>query len=34
MATLIAVNVGMPKDIAWHGKTVHTGIWKSPSPGW
>lgn len=28
MAQLLSVNVGMPKDIAWHGKTVHTGIWK------
>jgi ferredoxin-NADP reductase/MOSC domain-containing protein YiiM len=33
MATLIAVNVGMPKDVAWHGKTVHTGVWKSPVAG-
>jgi ferredoxin-NADP reductase/MOSC domain-containing protein YiiM len=29
-ARLISVNVGLPRDIAWHGKTVHTGIWKSP----
>ena len=33
MATLKAVNVGMPKDVAWHGKTVHTGIWKQPVTG-
>lgn len=33
MATLIAVNVGMPKDVAWHGRTTHTGIWKHPVAG-
>lgn len=33
MPTLIAVNVGMPKDVAWHGKTTHTGIWKQPVAG-
>ncbi|MBR7834834.1 MOSC domain-containing protein [Actinospica durhamensis] len=33
MATLVAVNVGMPEDVAWHGKTVHTGIWKRPVTG-
>lgn len=30
---LISVNVGMPKDVDWQGKTVHTGIWKSPVSG-
>ncbi|MET7304810.1 MOSC and FAD-binding oxidoreductase domain-containing protein [Embleya sp. NPDC005575] len=33
MATLKAVNVGLPKDVAWRGKTVHTGIWKQPVTG-
>jgi ferredoxin-NADP reductase/MOSC domain-containing protein YiiM len=33
MATLISVNVGMPKDVAWRGRTVHTGVWKSPVIG-
>lgn len=33
MATLIAVNVGMPKDVAWRGKSTHTGIWKHPVAG-
>ncbi|WP_035805008.1 MOSC and FAD-binding oxidoreductase domain-containing protein [Kitasatospora mediocidica] len=33
MAVLIAVNVGMPKDVAWHGGTVRTGIWKYPVAG-
>lgn len=27
---LLSVNVGLPKDIDWRGKTVHTGIWKAP----
>ena len=30
---LLSVNVGMPKDVAWQGKTVHTGIWKYPVAG-
>jgi ferredoxin-NADP reductase/MOSC domain-containing protein YiiM/ferredoxin len=33
MATLVSVNVGMPKDVQWRGKTVHTGIWKTPVDG-
>src|SRR3954469_15018555 len=33
MATLLSVNVGRPKDVAWHGRTVHTGIWKHPVEG-
>ena len=32
-ARLISVNVGMPKDVPWHGKTVHTGIFKTPVEG-
>src|SRR3954467_3784066 len=30
--TLVSVNVGMPRDVAWRGRTVHTGIWESPVP--
>ncbi|HEX5303430.1 MAG TPA: MOSC and FAD-binding oxidoreductase domain-containing protein [Streptosporangiaceae bacterium] len=30
---LLSVNVGLPRDVTWHGKTVHTGIWKSPVDG-
>jgi MOSC domain-containing protein YiiM/ferredoxin-NADP reductase len=30
---LVSVNIGLPRDINWRGKTVHTGIWKSPVPG-
>src|ERR1700759_5243351 len=33
MARLLSVNVGMPRDIAWKGRTVHTGIWKDSLPG-
>ena len=33
MATLLSVNVGMPKDVAWRGRTVHTGVWKAPVTG-
>jgi len=33
MARLLTVNVGLPRDIAWNGRTVHTGIWKNPVRG-
>ena len=33
MARLLSVNVGLPRDIAWKGRTVHTGIWKEPVEG-
>ena len=33
MATLLSVNVGMPQDVAWQGRTVHTGVWKAPVSG-
>lgn len=33
MARLLSVNVGLPRDISWEGKTVYTGIWKSPIQG-
>ena len=33
MTRLLSVNVGMPKDVSWHGRTVHTGIWKAPVDG-
>ena len=33
MARLLSVNVGLPRDIAWRGKTVHTAIWKIPVQG-
>jgi MOSC domain-containing protein YiiM len=30
MARLLSVNVGLPRDIVWKGRTVHTAIWKNP----
>src|SRR6185437_147786 len=33
MARLLSVNVGLPRDISWKGRTVRTGIWKSPVQG-
>ena len=33
MARLLSVNVGLPRDIEWKGRTVHTGIWKDPVAG-
>jgi ferredoxin-NADP reductase/MOSC domain-containing protein YiiM len=30
-ARIVSLNVGLPRDVAWRGKTVRTGIWKSPS---
>src|SRR3954467_12301127 len=32
-ASLESVNVGLPKDVAWQGRTVHTGVWKEPVEG-
>ena len=31
--TLLSVNVGMPRDVQWRDRTVHTGIWKYPVDG-
>jgi ferredoxin-NADP reductase/MOSC domain-containing protein YiiM len=33
MAHLLSLNVGLPRDVAWQGRTVHTGIWKNPVTG-
>jgi ferredoxin-NADP reductase/MOSC domain-containing protein YiiM/ferredoxin len=33
MARLLSVNVGLPRDIEWKGRIVHTGIWKNPVRG-
>ena len=30
---LLSVNVGMPRDVEWEGRTVHTAIWKDPVEG-
>lgn len=33
MATLLSVNVGLPRDVAWGNRTVYTGAWKEPVTG-
>jgi ferredoxin-NADP reductase/MOSC domain-containing protein YiiM len=33
MARLLSVNIGLPRDIAWKGRTVHTAVWKDPVCG-
>ena len=33
MPRLLSLNVGLPRDVTWNGKTVHTAIWKSPVNG-
>jgi ferredoxin-NADP reductase/MOSC domain-containing protein YiiM/ferredoxin len=30
---LVSVNIGLPREITWCGRTVRTGIWKSPVVG-
>ena len=30
---LLSVNVGMPRDVEWEGRIVHTGIWKDAVDG-
>jgi len=30
---LLSVNVGLPKDVAWQGRTVFTGVFKDPVSG-
>ncbi len=33
MPRLLSVNVGLPHDVTWNGKTVRTSVWKSPVEG-
>jgi ferredoxin-NADP reductase/MOSC domain-containing protein YiiM len=33
MPSLVSINVGLPRDIEWRGRTVHTAIWKLPVNG-
>jgi ferredoxin-NADP reductase/MOSC domain-containing protein YiiM/ferredoxin len=30
---LLSLNVGMPRDVEWEGRIVHTGVWKEPVDG-
>ena len=32
-ARLLSINVGLPRDVAWRGQTVHTSVWKTPIQG-
>jgi len=31
--SLLSVNVGLPRDVSWQGRTVHTAVWKGPVDG-
>jgi ferredoxin-NADP reductase/MOSC domain-containing protein YiiM/ferredoxin len=33
MNVVVSVNVGLPREVAWRGKTVRTAIWKEPVAG-
>ena len=33
MAHLRSVNIGLPRDVTWNGRTVRTAVWKSPAEG-
>src|SRR5271165_1575300 len=33
MPRLLSVNVGLPRDVTWNGKTVRTSVWKSRVDG-
>jgi ferredoxin-NADP reductase/MOSC domain-containing protein YiiM len=30
---IVSVNVGLPQDVAWQGRIVRTGVWKTPVTG-
>ena len=30
---IVSVNLGLPQDVAWRGKTVRTAVWKKPATG-
>jgi ferredoxin-NADP reductase/MOSC domain-containing protein YiiM/ferredoxin len=33
MNAIVSINVGLPRDVKWRGKTVRTAIWKQPVNG-
>ena len=33
MATLLSVNIGLPKNVSWQNRTVYTGVWKRSVDG-
>jgi ferredoxin-NADP reductase/MOSC domain-containing protein YiiM len=33
MVRLLSVNVGLPREVTWNGKTIRTSVWKTPVTG-
>jgi ferredoxin-NADP reductase/MOSC domain-containing protein YiiM len=33
MASLVSINVGLPRNVSWNGQTIWTGIWKTSVAG-
>ncbi|MEJ0096603.1 MAG: MOSC domain-containing protein [Methylocella sp.] len=33
MGIVVSVNVGLPREVEWRGKTVRTAVWKQPVQG-
>jgi ferredoxin-NADP reductase/MOSC domain-containing protein YiiM len=33
VSLLVSVNVGLPADVEWQGRVVHTAVWKRPAAG-
>ena len=33
MSHVVSVNVGLPADVEWRGRTVRTSVWKHPVSG-
>jgi ferredoxin-NADP reductase/MOSC domain-containing protein YiiM/ferredoxin len=33
MGVIVSVNVGLPQNVTWQGRTVRTGVWKTPVTG-
>ena len=33
VGVIVSVNVGLPRDVAWQGRTVRTAVWKKPVTG-
>ena len=33
IGVVVSVNVGLPQDVAWQGRTVRTAVWKTPAMG-
>ena len=33
MCVVVSINVGLPRNVEWQGKSVRTAIWKQPVHG-